>query len=92
VSFSIQTPASAPTISSSGVSPTSATVGNLISVTGTNLAGVTGITFNSVPVTRFTIVSGTQLTFYVPSGATTGSFTITTVGGSVTYSSTVTIY
>ncbi|MEI6590897.1 MAG: IPT/TIG domain-containing protein, partial [Actinomycetes bacterium] len=92
VSFSIQTPASAPTISSSGVSPTSAKVGNLISVTGSNLAGVTGITFNSVPVTRFTIVSGTQLTFYVPEGATTGSFTITTVGGSVTYSSTVTIY
>ena len=88
--FTIQATSAAPTITS--VDLTQATVGNVITVTGTNLAGVTAISFNSVAVTSFKVISGTQISFVVPNSATSGAFTVTAVGGSATYSGTITIY
>ena len=70
----------APAPSLSSLSPTSGTVGTLVVLTGTNFTGTTGVSFNGTAAT-FTVNSATQITAPVPLGATTGSVTVTTPGG-----------
>jgi uncharacterized repeat protein (TIGR03803 family) len=51
--------------------PTSGKVGAAIIILGNNLTGATSVTFNGKPA-KFKVVSSTEITTTVPSGATTG--------------------
>ncbi|GAB3849792.1 hypothetical protein GCM10028822_14150 [Hymenobacter terrigena] len=73
------TPPAAPVIAS--LSPTSGPVGTTVTVTGSNFTSATAATINGVPVTGFTVVNGTTITFTIPAGATSGNVVITTATG-----------
>jgi uncharacterized repeat protein (TIGR03803 family) len=60
--------------------PTSGNVGAAVIILGTKLAGTTAVSFSGTAAT-FTVVSGTEITTTVPSGATTGFVTVTTPSG-----------
>jgi uncharacterized repeat protein (TIGR03803 family) len=55
-------------------------VGANVIVLGTKLTGATAVSFNGTAAT-FTVVSNTEITTTVPSGATTGFVTVTTPSG-----------
>ncbi len=57
--------------------PTSAKVGRAVKILGTNLTGSTSVTFNGTAAT-FTVVSSSEITTTVPTGATTGKVKVTT--------------
>jgi len=82
-SFTVTAAAAAPTITS--ISPTSGPVGTVVAITGSNLTGATSVKFGGVSAS-FTIASATRIDATVPSGARTGSITVTTPGGSATSS------
>jgi uncharacterized repeat protein (TIGR01451 family) len=75
-----QTPA-APAISD--FSPASGDVAVRVTIAGTNLSFATNVTFNGTSAS-FSIDSPTQLTALVPDGATSGSISVMTLGGSAT--------
>jgi len=58
-------------------------VGAAVKILGTNLTGATSVTFNGTPAT-FTIVSKSEITTTVPTGATTGKVQVVTPGGTLT--------
>ena len=58
-------------------------VGKTIEILGQGLTGTTKVSFHGVAAS-FTVVSDTYLTAVVPTGATTGSVTVTTPGGTRT--------
>jgi uncharacterized repeat protein (TIGR03803 family) len=58
-------------------------VGKTIEILGQGFTGTTGVSFHGVSAT-FAVVSDTYLTAVVPAGATTGSVTVTTPGGTLT--------
>ena len=61
--------------------PTSATVGQTITITGTGFgANTTAVQIGGVAASSFTVVSSTQITATVASGAATGSVQVTTDG------------
>jgi uncharacterized repeat protein (TIGR03803 family) len=60
--------------------PTSGNVGRRVIILGTNLTGTTGVTFNGTAA-AFTVVSATEITTTVPTGATTGAVQVTTPSG-----------
>jgi uncharacterized repeat protein (TIGR03803 family) len=60
--------------------PTAAYPGKTIQILGTDLTETTSVTFNGKAAT-FTVVSATQISAKVPSGATTGTVEVTTPGG-----------
>jgi hypothetical protein len=64
--------------------PASGGVGTAVTITGTGLAGATGVAFNGAPAATYTVQSDTQITASVPTGATTGSISVTTPGGTAT--------
>jgi len=70
--------------------PTSGPVGTLVTITGTGLTQTTLVEFNGKSAS-FTVVSDTEITATVPTGATTGKIEVTTQGGSVTSSSKFTV-
>lgn len=72
----------APTFSS--ISPTSGSVGDSVTITGTNFFLMQGIMFQSAYVTNFKVnAAGTQLRLAVPAGANTGNVEVyNTVGTS----------
>ena len=78
-----------PTITS--FTPTTAPTGATITITGTNLTGATAVTVGGVAVTSFTVVSGTSITFTLPTTATTGTIAVTTPGGTATSTGTLTV-
>jgi hypothetical protein len=90
--FSVTTPAGAGNSPTSfGVlaridtmSPTEATTGTTVTFTGQTFAGVTAVKFNGVSSGSITRVSATVLKAVVPSGATTGTVTVTNAGGVAT--------
>ncbi len=55
--------------------PTSGKVGSTVTILGNSLTGTTGVTFNGVAAT-FTMVSGTEITALVPTGATSGKVVV----------------
>jgi uncharacterized repeat protein (TIGR03803 family) len=55
--------------------PTSGPVGTQVTILGNNLTGVTSVTFSSAAAS-FTVVSDTEITAIVPTGATTGKVKI----------------
>jgi uncharacterized repeat protein (TIGR03803 family) len=63
--------------------PTSGTIGTLVTITGTGLIQATSVRFGTVLATTFTVVSDSSVTAVVPSGLTPGAVTIsiTTRGG-----------
>ena len=58
-------------------------VGKTIEILGQGFTGTTNVSFHGVSAT-FAVVSDTYLTAVVPAGATTGSVTVTTPGGTLT--------
>ncbi|MFV0389208.1 MAG: IPT/TIG domain-containing protein [Pyrinomonadaceae bacterium] len=79
---------SAPQIA--GFSPISGAEGTLVTLTGEQFANATSVKIGSVS-TQFTVNSNTQLTFIVPSGATTSPINVTTPGGSAVSSTQFTV-
>jgi uncharacterized repeat protein (TIGR03803 family) len=57
--------------------PTSGMVGAAVNVLGTNLTGATSVTFNGTAAT-FKVVSKSEITTTVPTGATTGTVQVVT--------------
>jgi uncharacterized repeat protein (TIGR03803 family) len=62
--------------------PTSGAAGNAVNILGTNLTGATSVTFNGTAAT-FTVVSASEITTTVPTGATTGTVQVVTPGGTL---------
>jgi len=86
-SFTVTPPA--PIVAS--FTPTTGKKGvTVVTVKGTNLTGAT-VTIGSTPVTLSAGASSTSFKFVIPAGATSGKITVTTGGGSVSSSSTLTI-
>ncbi len=77
------TPVPAPTITSLSVS--SGPVGTPITIVGTRLTGTSAVKLNGTSAT-FTVVNDAQVTTSVPVGATSGTLTLTTPGGTATSS------
>jgi uncharacterized repeat protein (TIGR03803 family) len=71
-------------------SPESGAVGTLVTITGTGLKQTTKMTFNGKSA-GITVVSDTEVTATVPTGAKTGKIIVTTKGGSVTSASNFTV-
>lgn len=82
--FTVQAPASsAPVIT--GLSPATGGTGATVRVTGRNFMAATALTLNGVAITNYSINNtGTQVTFTVPAGSTTGLIMVTTQVGSAT--------
>ena len=78
-----------PTITS--FTPTSGPVGTTITVTGTDFTGATGATLNGLAVANFMVMGATSVMFDVPTGATSGTITVTTPGGTATSTGTFTV-
>ena len=57
--------------------PASGKVGAAVKILGTNLTGATSVTFNGT-ASAFTVVSSSEITTTVPTGATTGKVNVTT--------------
>ena len=70
-----------PTITS--FSPASGPVGTLVTITGTNLANATSVKFNGAAAV-IKSKTATQVVATVPTGATTGTITVTTSNGTAT--------
>ncbi len=60
-------------------------------ITGTNFTNVSQLSFNGTAQPNYTVDSPTQITTTIPSGATTGTISITTIAGTATSSSSITI-
>jgi len=78
-----------PTVTTFG--PTSGFAGKAITIKGTNLAGATLVNFNGVASTSISSVTSTSLIATVPVGATTGTISVTTPGGTGSSTSAFTI-
>ena len=74
-------PAAAPIVSS--LSPTSAAAGAPVTISGYGFQGATGVSFHGTSA-NFTVNSDTQITATVPSGATSGTVTVTGPAGTGT--------
>ena len=66
-----------------GLTPSSAPIGVQVTISGTNLSGATQVAFNGA-VASITSDTATQITTYVPNGATTGNLSVTTPTGTAT--------
>ncbi len=64
--------------------PTCGPVGTVVTITGTAFTGVTTVRFNATAATTFAVNSATQITATVPAGATTGSVSVVSPGGTAT--------
>ena len=75
----------------SSFTPTSGAPGAKVMIKGFGFTGTTGVTFGGVAATKFKVVSGTQITALVPTGAVTGKIAVTTAGGTATSKGTFTV-
>ncbi|MCU0424520.1 MAG: IPT/TIG domain-containing protein [Candidatus Kapabacteria bacterium] len=57
------------------------TGGNVVVLNGTNFTGATSVRFGGVNASAFTVVSSTQISATVAFGSTSGTYTVTTPGG-----------
>ncbi|HNG34290.1 MAG TPA: putative Ig domain-containing protein, partial [Blastocatellia bacterium] len=83
--FTITTPC--PTADS--LNPTGASVGDVVTITGTNLTGVTAVKFNNGvngATATFTVVNDVTITATVPAGALNGAITLEKTGCATTNS------
>jgi len=85
--------AASPTITS--FTPPCGPVGTVVTITGTGFADapspVSSVTFNGTAATAFTVVSDTQITATVPTGATTGAIAVTDSEGTATSATSFTV-
>jgi RHS repeat-associated protein len=65
-------------------SPTSGRIGRVVTVTGTNFVNLQSVAFNGVPALGVNVIDPTSLTVTVPSEATTGPISVTTLSGNAT--------
>ncbi len=65
--------------------PPSGSVGSVVTFNGTGLTQTTKVTLDKISA-AFTVVSDSEITLTVPTGAATGKIVVTTKGGSVTSS------
>jgi len=63
------------------LTPTSGPVGTTVTINGSHFSGATAVRFNTTAATSFTVVSDSQITATVPTGATTGAVSVTTPAG-----------
>jgi uncharacterized repeat protein (TIGR03803 family) len=61
--------------------PAAAKVGATVTILGTKLTGATKITFNKIAAVTYKVVSSSEITVTVPSGATTGPVVVTAPAG-----------
>jgi hypothetical protein len=64
--------------------PVKGPVGTQVQITGVSLMQTTAVSFNGVAATEFTVDSDKKVTVTVPTGATGGTISITTAGGTAT--------
>lgn len=65
------------------LNPAAGPIGAFMTITGTSLQGATQVSFNGVLASSFGVnTTGTTLSVRVPTGATTGLVTVTTINGS----------
>lgn len=76
VSIAINFTINAPCPAGVTASPTSGSIGTLVTITGTNLNGVTAVKFGGAVSVQFTIISNTQISARVPVGANNGAITV----------------
>jgi uncharacterized repeat protein (TIGR03803 family) len=62
--------------------PTTGKIGTPVAILGNGLTGATSVTFNGTTA-AFTVVSDTEITATVPTGATMGTVQVTTPGGTL---------
>ncbi len=74
----------------SGFSPTSGAPGSSVTINGSGFTGATAVRFNGLSAT-FSVVSDTQITATVPSGASTGPIRVTGPAGSSTSAASFTV-
>lgn len=60
--------------------PSAASVGNLLTITGTNFTGTTGVTIGGVAATHFAVVSDSKIVATVPAGSAGSAPVIVTNG------------
>jgi hypothetical protein len=77
-SFTVTLP-QPPTISS--FTPTSGTVGTSVDIQGSGFTGTTSVKFNGAADASFAVNSSTDITAHVPSGASSGTISVTTPAG-----------
>jgi uncharacterized repeat protein (TIGR03803 family) len=63
--------------------PTSGKVGSTVYILGNDLTGATAVTFNGTAATSFKVLSATEIKVTVPTGATSGTVTVTTPSGTL---------
>lgn len=81
--------AAAPTIVS--FTPAAGPIGTTVTLTGTDFSGATAVTLNGLAISDFMVVSGTSITFAVPTGASSGAIAVTTPSGTATSTSAFTV-
>src|ERR1035438_6669183 len=64
------------------ITPTLGNAGTTAMILGDNLTGATKVSFSGIPA-AFTVVSSTEIEATVPTGATTGTVTVVTPGGTL---------
>lgn len=79
-----------PTITSFTPTSAGAGIGQVVTVNGRNYVGITSVTIGTLSA-PFTVVNTNQLTFTVPAGAATGTFSITGAFGTVRSAANLTI-
>jgi hypothetical protein len=79
----VGTPLSVPVVSS--FSPTSATKGNTVTITGSNFTGATAVSFGGTAAASFTVVGPTSITAVVGNG-NSGNVSVTNAAGTGTLS------
>ncbi len=77
--ITVNTATSHPTITN--FTPTSGPVNTQVVITGTNFLSVLTVTFNGKKATLFVVNSPTQITAFVPTGASTGPIAVVAAGG-----------
>jgi hypothetical protein len=71
--------------------PTSGKIGTSVVITGSDFINVSQVSFNGTAQTTYTVDSPTQITTTVPSGATTGTISVTTGAGTGTSTNSFTV-
>jgi hypothetical protein len=87
--YTIQGGGNPPTITS--FSPSSGAVGTPVDIQGTNFTGATQVAFNGTSDPSFQVNSSSDISAHVPTGATSGTITVTTPNGQATSSTQFTV-
>ncbi len=74
----------------SSFNPTTGGAGTVVTITGTSFTGATAVKFNGTSAT-FGVTDDSHISGTVPSGATNGTITVTTPGGTATSASSFTV-